>query len=376
MKYAFSMAWRDMRRRLFASAIMMAQLFVIGLLLIWLAASVSSVWRSLISFYREEIGRKEIVFVDASINQNTAVFNDGLKRIEELCDRLQSSCSVFDIDNDWTLIIGKPELAGQIHLEKLFEADQNKPFILIGSDMTLPTKNSMPWPNSAIRASSVGLSSPSSEMDITVAGRIEHGSYYMNKSGNHSLDRRKILCISFRQYCDLGGNLDLFMNSLQIHALSASQIADLTNLMLKEQNIKWFRPLSINEFRKKELSSVWGSMYFILFVVIFYILMVSGMTFYFLQLIQTNHREYAIHRICGASLGDIKRRMLFFIMYIVLPPSFFLTLSVSLMISSGVPDAPSPLYILTLATLTVASVYYLPALQMERQDIAGFARPD
>lgn len=372
MKNALSMAWKDMGRRLFASSIMMIQLFIIGILLIWLAASVSNIWHSLISFYKEEIEQKDIVFVDANISHNTFIFNTGLKKIEEFCDQTKAGCSVFDLNQDWTLIVGAPELAGQIKWDKLYETELSTPYILLGSEMSIPTKNSVPWPDLA----SVGLCPPSPGMGITVAGKIEQGSYYMDKSGNHALNKRMILCMSFRQYCDFGGNLNLLISSLQLHGLNASQIADLTNLLLKEQNVRWFRPLSIHELRKNELSTVSGSMYFVLFVVIFYILMISGISLYFLQLVQTNQREYAIHRICGASLSEIKCRMLFFIMYIVFPPTFLLTLFVSILKANGNSQAPSPLYILVLASLTIAIVYILPAQQMARQDIAGFARPD
>ncbi len=376
MKSALLLAWSDMKRRLIASAMMMIQFYIIGMLLIWITASVPYLLQSGYSSYQEELYQDTVVFIDANVDRTAALSQNAIRMISEICDDQKTGYAVFDVDSNWTLIVGDPFVAGQIKVENQADIVQNSPYILVGCRIDASNSISLPRPEIVDQTIDAGLISAQPDSNLIVSGKMNQGSYYIDESGYHSLDDRIVLCMSYEMYNSLSGHHDIFLNGLQLNSLNNAQVSVLTNTFLREQGINWFRPLQINEYQKNKQSEVWSSLYFIFFVAIFLILIISGMTLYFIQLIKTNHREYAIHRICGASLNDVKRRMLFLIVYILSPPTVFLTLFVFMLHSGGDPQAPPLLYVPVFAVLTVVAVYALPARQIERQDIAGFIRLD
>ncbi|MEA4889058.1 MAG: hypothetical protein VB070_06315 [Clostridiaceae bacterium] len=363
-----------MRRRLFASSIFMVQLYILGLLFIWTAASVPAVWQSIVFFYKEVKEQEDVVFIDALISKDPLASDKGIKKILEICDINKASCSVFDLDQNWSLIIGSPQLAGQIRCNGNDEQSQ-MPYLLVGSDITFPD-NSLVFPEAAIRTSGIGLDLFNLKMDINFKGQMKHGSYYRSRNGIHTLDKRILICMTFQQYFDYGGDMDYYFSALQLHDLPASQIADLTNIMLKEKYVIGFHPLRFQDLRNKELSGVMGSLYFITFVLIYYLLMMSVMSLYIFKLVQKNYREYAIHRMCGASLQNIKSRMLYFIILIITPPTLFLTVFAVLLNLNGNTQSPPAFLIPVIAIFTITLIYIYPAKQLEHHDIAGFTRPD
>lgn len=375
MKYIVYLAWKDLQRRLFASTVAIAQLFIVGMLIIWISVSVPGVYRSLDSFFNEDTDHDEMVFVDAGINRMASTDSDAFKTIESLCDVENSGCSVIGLNQDWLLIVGAIERSGQLRLEEQVDINFDQPFILLGSQVGVSVEKTMPWPDTAIRSTGAGLHPKQSNQEVIMAGRLGNGAYFINSSGKYLLSSRKILCMSFKQFCEYNGNLSLFFTGFQLHDQSPTKIADLTNLMLSDKSVSWFRPISIKDHRQKQLFNAWGGIYFIVFVIVFYTLILSGMVIYLIQMIEGNQREYAIHRICGASLRNIKLRILFFICFIVSVPAFFLILSLFTMSGDGF-EVHALLYLLTITFITILLVYIYPARQIASQDIAGFTRPD
>ncbi len=211
----------------------------------------------------------------------------------------------------------------------------------------------------------------SKTIDVPVAGRLPHNASFLRSYGNfiEYLDNSILVLTSFSAWqsyhlTDTGALLQ------NIHFIGWQEKDILAFAHgIEEASTYKVRPKNFSEqirekaviFRDSAAQSF--SIYSLVFV-----LVSAAAVSNLLMLMERNLREYAIHRLYGATLGDLYLRTLIYIAIIALPP--FALGYWRLLRDPYFPVPPkSKLMILGLAILTIGIAAVYPMVKLKKQDI-------
>lgn len=210
---------------------------------------------------------------------------------------------------------------------------------------------------------------------LMIAGRLKAGASFYEGLGKVTLDQSTVLLCDFAQFSEFLPWDAATMPITQVYLLQPSQeeLNDLIRITQSGTGTE-LRPYNLGSALRDSAQSTrhWVAYYLSFYLCL--LLMISlGMVSNLYQLIDSNMREYAIHRLLGASMSDLGLRTFVYVAILVLPPFLFFPLYLSRVVFPGMVRLDW-IVIFSLAALLV--FFALPMLRLRQQDASTFLRKD
>ena len=272
--------------------------------------------------------------------------------------------SALEAGNEiWPLYVGLGRFAEVFELLPAGQTASSQPMLLIGSGITaLDT------------GMDVNLGQGSSAA-LRIAGRLKPGANFYEGLSKVPLDQAFLLLCSYEQFTGLlpWDAASIPLNRIILLAPSHEEIDALISMASTGMGVE-MRPYGLGPALRDSAQSVrhWVSYYLSFFLCL--LMMISlGMVISLYRLIDSNMREYAIHRLSGATMGDLGLRTLVYVACLILPPFLLFPLYLSQTIYLGMLSTG---WIAGIALAAFILFYSLPMLRLRRQDAAAFFRRD
>lgn len=217
----------------------------------------------------------------------------------------------------------------------------------------------------------------SKTIDVPVAGRLPRNACFLRRKGStfiEYLDNSIVVLTSLAHWQEYHVN-DAGSLLQDIHFINAPEDDVLAFVKAVEEGSTFqIRPNNFNEYvREKALSFRDGAMSQFVFNFITFTVVGVAMISNFLMLLDRNLREYAIHRVYGATHWDLYLRTLIYISLIILP-SFAVGYWRLLTTPYTLVPTQSRLVILIMAVVAIGLAGIYPLIKLRKQDVAADLR--
>lgn len=147
---------------------------------------------------------------------------------------------------------------------------------------------------------------------------------YLNSKEWLLMQNKNLAFVSYEDFTQYGGSLlNYFYSGLQLHGLSHSQIADLSNTLSKDYGVLDIHPIDASdvnrELNEKARDNLKMLIFFVIYLIFFYISFISIS----MNIIKSNFKSYGVNMLVGARREDILSRIGIYLLFILIIPCLY-----------------------------------------------------
>lgn len=159
---------------------------------------------------------------------------------------------------------------------------------------------------------------------------------YLNSKEWLLMQDKNLAFVSYEDFTQYGGSLSsYFYSGLQLHGLSRSQIADLSNTLSKDYGVLDLHPIDAsdvsNELNERARDYLKMLIFFVTYLIFFYIAFISIC----MNIIKNNFKSYGVNMLVGARREDILSRIGIYLLFILIIPCLFISGSYFIIANAG-----------------------------------------
>jgi hypothetical protein len=349
MRHISYYTWKTLRKNLVFITIFSSQVIIVALFTFFASIQMAGV----IDYKQttEKLKPFNLVHFKTYYGTDYAIYTPEMnKQLMYLLDKQQQAYSSIDSIRlpeypDIPVIIG---IGGFGHVYSISDTTNQLPVAYIGKDV------------SDIHVGDQVTFGASVRQSLTISHQLKDHLSYMRYQTPVDLDESIIILTTYSQFMESYGANDLeqiVTNTVLIDP-SSERIKQFIDVMTQSDFFN-FSPVYWNfqaPFAYKELLN--SSLFFIIFFFITMLFIFMGLIGNLFRMIDQNIRQYAIHRMYGASGIGIASQMLLYVTIVLLIP-----LSLSYSIIQAVDPEGIPLYIFASFLVISISIVVTPALR-------------
>ncbi len=171
--------------------------------------------------------------------------------------------------------------------------------------------------------------SKNSELTINAkaVGYIPESTVILSKKGAINLDNKKLLLLNTEDFMTYLQDPFLYWDNIRTaDNLNEGMLINLCNDLVRNNICKYAFPLTGSEVIRKIESTTIGETIGTLFITVYTTIVFLGLNIFLRAVINNSLRTYAVHQIVGASIKDLRVRLLILLLAIMLLPLVILSL--------------------------------------------------
>ena len=266
------------------------------------------------------------------VENNKVLFADSLDNFAERLDyeslKYGDKFAAVFLDADNVVVVSPNPFAflKNINFEAVIDGEYNKPIAVLGSNRSESIGDNFKCEMSGTLYSST----------LEVVNVLPKDSKILLRSGVVKLDDKKLCVFNMEDFSSLNAEVKFWENIRLADNLNDEEIIKLSNYLSANNYCQFFFPIDQKSLISEYSSSFLGAFVAYLFMFIFLMIILAGIGLFIRELISKSLREYAVHKIIGASLKDIRMRLgLFIILIMTLPFIFMIAIIVDVWFKMG-----------------------------------------
>ena len=263
---------------------------------------------------REQIQNKNVHFLNAFPNLDSPSSPED----NNTSDQLGQLGSIHEDDNYVIVSSYNPiNFLEKINFPVKLDETYTEPVLLLGHkyDSDLDT-------NFQYESKNSGLT-----INAKTVGSIPESTVILSKKGAINLDNKKLLIINTKDFMIYLQDPFLYWDNIRTaDNLNEEMLINLCNDLVRNNICKYAFPLDGSEIiRKIEFNTI-GETIGNLFITVYTTVVFLGLNIFLRAVINNSLRTYAVHQIVGASIKDLRVRLLLFLLAIMILPLVILSL--------------------------------------------------